>query len=175
MRAALIALSLAVASGAAAQTPAASPALPPPDRRTAAQVDAWIAANVVRDGFSLFDRDAERAYLVHLVTSQDMGPTTVRAWVRVEYFDPPTQDRPFRSAAALYDVDCAHPRLRYLASDTFAALNRGGERIETRDEASPQWEYPRPGRFEESMVQAVCDARARRLAQEGPLWIPAKP
>jgi len=171
VRAVLIALSLAMATAAAAQTPD----LPPADRRLPAEIDAWIAANVVAGEFSLIHRDAEQAYLVHLVTSQDMGPTTVRAWLRVEYFDPPTEDRRFRSVAALYDVDCAHPRLRYLAADMFAAQNRGGERVETRDEASPQWFYPRPRQFEERLVQSVCASRARRLAQEGPLWVPAKP
>lgn len=171
MRAALIALWLATATAAAAQ----APSLPPTDQRLPAQVDAWIAANVVAGDFSLIHRDAEQAYLVHLVTGQDMGPTTVRAWLRVEYFDPPTTDRRFRSVAALYDVDCAHPRLRYLAADMFAAQNRGGERVETRDETSPRWSYPRPRQFEERLVQNVCATRARRLALEGPLWIPAEP
>ncbi len=174
MRALQTALAL-MATAAAAQTPAANADLPPVDQRRAAQVDAWIAANIIPGAFTLFDRDSEQAYLVHVVTDQDMGPTTVRAWLRVEYLDPPTKDRAFRSVSALYDVDCAHPRLRYLASDMFAALNRGGERVETSDEASPLWEYPRPGQFEERMWTTVCTERARRLAKEGPVWSPPEP
>lgn len=159
MRAALFALALSVAAPALGQT--ADP--PAPAKRDRATVQAWTTAHLKLDGYRAIYGDDELVTLFRFVAVQDVEGAVVRGWVRDEFLDPPSTDRAYRSTDTLYDFDCADMRLRAVARDTYARLNRVGEPLDRENLQDPAWTYARLGSLEEDLLDAACAAQVKAL------------
>lgn len=157
MRRAALALCVLAAAGAAS-------AQPPPADRSQAGIDRWLAENIVPGDYSLLEAADGRARYFHVVAVQDMTAPVIRGWLRIEYFDPPGPARAYRSVDQLFDFDCVNLRVRALAYDTYAQLNRRGGMVDGQDLQDPRWTYARSNEPLELALDQACRARARAIA-----------
>lgn len=162
MRPAAALLALAVATAA---IPAA--AQPPPADKTQAAIDRWLGQYVERGDYGLLEVADGRARYFHVVTVQDMTGPVIRGWLRNEYFDPPSAARAYRSMDQLFDFDCVNLRVRPLAYDAYAQLNRRGAVVDSADLQSPRWTYARSSQPLELALNQACEARAKAIAAAG--------
>jgi hypothetical protein len=151
-----MAVILALTGGAAeaADTPPA-----PPKSFDQAGVQAWIEANLAREGWPLIEVDRVGVTFGGPDGIKGLPDGTLQAQIRREYFGPdnlgPVNTR---SSLQTWNVDCKGPRMRITAMQIFQLNNLGGL-SDARDDASAPWAPPRPG-MNAQIVSRMCAMQA---------------
>lgn len=121
------------------------------------EVAAWIAAYV-----DLGD-DIYVAHTDNWVTfyaprqAEWVNATTVRLWIRDEYFAPQVQgDALMRSTHEMMEIDCAQKRWRSLAMEIYPGSNNLGPGLRRKAEAEPRWAFIEPSSVDSMLAAKVC-------------------
>ena len=152
---------IAGAALATAATGAAQAQPAPPATKDRAGIEAWIAANLAVEGWSLIQVDPAGVTFGGPGGISEQADGTLKAEIRREYFGP-DQLGPdgARSTLQTWNVDCKGPRLRILSMQIFQGNNLGGL-DQKRENAEAPWAPPREGSMNAQIVSRMCAARLR--------------
>lgn len=158
-------LAFSVAGAAAAQQRARF--ADPPSALTEDGIAAWVGAHIELGPYKLVASTDESSEFIVVSPYQELiGSDSIRAWIRVEYFNPQVVgDTTYRSENVLREFDCKERRYRTLASDAYPLLNLQGT-VDSHDEQAPTWEYLRPVDIERAELRAACAIRAEQIAAQ---------
>jgi len=157
---------LFAAPAALAQTASADP--PPPASLENHDVEAWAAAYLQTDGWTLLTHDLEGAHLTSAQGVQTMADGLVEAEIRTELFHPiEVGPGRARSGVARWSVDCAGRRLAVLSMTIYSHNNLMGE-LAKKPAAPRTWQAPNES--EVVTIGVIC-----QVARTGGLLAPPTP
>ena len=173
VRGAAFALGLlgAATARAEAQSPPADP--PPPASLDNHDVEAWAAAYLHTEGWTLLTHDLEGAHLTSANAPLTISGGVVEADIRTELFRPvEVAPGPARSGVARWSVDCNRNRLAVLSMTVYTHNNLQGE-LARKPRTARTWQEPNES--EAVTIGVICKvARSGRPPEPRPL-APIKP
>jgi hypothetical protein len=159
------------ASRALAEVPAADP--PPPASLENHDVEAWAAAYLHTEGWTLLTHDLEGAHLTTANVPLKMFRGVVETDIRTELFHAvEVSPGPARSGVARWSVDCNRNRLAVLSMTVYSHNNLQGE-LAKKPGTARVWQEPNESQA--VTIDVICKvARSGRKPEPKPLQ-PTKP
>jgi hypothetical protein len=150
------ALGLLGAAGARAEAPTVLADPPPPTSLENHDVEAWAAAYLHTEGWTLLTHDLEGAHLTTANVPLKMSRGLVEADLRTELFHPVVvSPGPARSGVAHWSVDCQRNRLAILSMTVYSHNNLQGE-LGKKPNKGRVWQEPNES--ETVTVGVICEA-----------------